>query len=78
VSSVGNYTPKLFFDGANGVGAEKMANLSKNLDDLLQVWALAFTFHTPPYRGSVANWSTDLETNPWSITRQGFLIQRFL
>jgi len=38
VSSVGKYTPKLFFDGANGVGAEKMATLSKNLDELLQVY----------------------------------------
>ncbi len=37
VPSNGNYTPKVNFDGANGVGAEKMASLAKNLDDFLQV-----------------------------------------
>jgi hypothetical protein len=44
VASNGNYTPKINFDGANGVGAEKMISLAKNLDGFLEVNILVHSY----------------------------------
>jgi hypothetical protein len=39
-TSNGNYKPDLVFDGANGVGADKMASFARNLQNFLNITIL--------------------------------------